>query len=261
MPSDSRRSTRTAVGLLLVALLVTSVAAAGVALAASTAAAQTDGDGNATVRAVHASPGAPAIDVAIDGETVLEGVSYGTVSEYLNVSQGNHSVTVTLSDVGVVVYEDEIDVESGRTYTVAAAGEVTDDLAASVDPTVLVDDASEPADDEAAVRLVHLSPDAPAVDVTVQGTGDVVGENVTYGGASAYTTVPAGDYTLEVRRATASNDGEVLATFDVTVEGGTAYTGFAVGYVDEGNATADAPFDLLVATDRTADSGTGTSDD
>jgi hypothetical protein len=44
--------------------------------------------------------------------------------------------------------------------------------------------------------------------------------------------VPGGDYTLEVRPETENNHGEVVAEFDVSVEGGTAYSTFATGYVE-----------------------------
>lgn len=244
---------RRTVGLLLAVVMITSVVAGGAVVAATATGEQDEGD--ASVRIVHASPDAPDVDVSIDDETVLEDVSFGTVSDYLDLSEGTHTVTVTLSDdPEEVVYEDEFEVEAGESYTAAATGEVTEDAETSFEPVVLSDNATEPADDEAAVRLAHFSPDAPAVDVTVEESGDVLFEDVSFREATEYATVPEGDYTLEVRPATEDNDGDVVATFDVTAEGGTAYTAFAVGYVDTEAAGVDAPFDLAVGTDMTADS-------
>ena len=67
--------------------------------------------------------------------------------------------------------------------------------------------------------------------------------------ATDYVEVPAGEYTLDVRPATANNDGPIVESFDVELENGTAYTGFAAGYLDPENASGDEAFDLIVVTD------------
>lgn len=53
----------------------------------------------------------------------------------------------------------------------------------------------------ARVRLVHASPDAPAVDVYVQGQGTPVFTNVAYTQTTPYQNVPEGSVTFEVRQA------------------------------------------------------------
>jgi hypothetical protein len=251
------------IGLVLVVSLIGSAVAVGTALGGehsmsasgnSTStddSASTEGD-TSGVRVIHASPDAPPVDVYVDNESVLANVSFGTVSDYLDVSSGTRTVTITAADdPEAVVFEGDVEVEADTNYTVAAVGEVTEGAATSFGPVVLEDNATEPDAEEAAVRLAHLSPDAPAVDVTVAATGDALFDNVSYGNATDYATVPAGNYTLEVRPDTESNDGDVVATFNVSLEGGTAYTAFAVGYLDPDDAPADTPFDLIVATDRT----------
>src|SRR5688500_10614296 len=49
---------------------------------------------------------------------------------------------------------------------------------------------------DARIRVVHASPDAPAVDV--YANGNKVLSNVTFFAASDYLTVPAGSYKLQV---------------------------------------------------------------
>jgi hypothetical protein len=146
------------------------------------------------------------------------------------------------------VFEGAVPVEAGTDYTVAATGEVGDMAEQPFEPLVLTDDNSDPGDDMARVRLVHASPDAPAVDVTLASNGDALFDGVAFGG-SGYVTVPAGDYTLQVRGDTESNDGDVVAEFDVSVAGGGVYTGFAAGYLSPDDDPADTPFDLIVAQD------------
>ena len=203
----------------------------------------------ANLRVAHVSPNAPNVDVYADGSAVLEDVAFGAVSDYLEVPAGDRQVRITpAGDAETTVFEGAVPVEAGTDYTVAATGEVGDMAEQPFEPLVLTDDNSDPGDDMARVRLVHASPDAPAVDVTLASNGDALFDGVAYGG-SGYVTVPAGDYTLQVRGDTESNDGDVVAEFDVSVAGGGVYTGFAAGYLSPDDDPADTPFDLIVAQD------------
>jgi len=79
---------------------------------------------------------------------------------------------------------------------------------------------------EGRVRAIHLSPDAPAVDVLVDGAQALSG--VTYLAASDYLAVPAGTRNLRVEP-TGSDTAVIDA--DVTVAEGVDYTALAVGEV------------------------------
>ncbi|SFL10318.1 protein of unknown function [Halogranum rubrum] len=211
----------------------------------------------ASVRAVHAIPDAPSVDVYVDGSKVLSDVPFRAVSDYLTVPAGERTVKITAAGKpDTVVFEEMLTVEESA-YTVAAVGELSEGTQA---PLVLADDATMPADDTAVVRLVHASPDAPAVDVTVEGADLTLFDGVEPGTASEYVEVPAGEYTLEVRGDTEENDGDVVATFDVAVEGGMAYTAFATGYLTPDDDPSSCPFDLVVASDMTM-KAEGTEDD
>ncbi|GAB3541043.1 hypothetical protein GCM10027443_39810 [Pontibacter brevis] len=93
---------------------------------------------------------------------------------------------------------------------------------------VLEDDLTEPAANNAHVRFVHLSPDAPAVDVAVQG-GDVLFSNRSLRSVTDFAPVPAGTYTLEVRPAGSTT--AVLTIPDVTLSDNDIYTIFARGFL------------------------------
>jgi len=205
--------------------------------------------GTAAVRVAHLSPNAPNVDVYVDGSAVLEDVAFGVVSGYLDVPEGDREVEITAAgDPETVVFSGPVSVAADTAYTVAAIGEIGEEGSQPFEPLILEDDNSAPGDEMARVRLVHASPDAPAVDVTVASSGDVLYDGVGYG-ESGYVEVPAGDYTLEVRGDTESNDGDVVADFDLSLSGGEVYTGFAAGYLAPGEAPADTPFDLIVAKD------------
>ncbi|WP_170977417.1 DUF4397 domain-containing protein [Halorussus salinisoli] len=227
--------------LVAVGLAITLIASLGVG--GSFAAVQ---DEEAQVRVAHVSPDAPAVDVLVDGDPVLEGVEFGTVSDYLNVSAGEHNVTIQTSEDESVVFEGNVTLDAGTQTTIAALGEVGEE---TFEPGVFEDDFETPGEGNASVRLIHASPDAPAVDVTVAGTDTVLFDNVSFANASDYVEVPADDYELEVRTATEDNDGEVVSTVNVSLESGTANTAFAAGYLSPEEAAGDEPFQLILVTD------------
>jgi hypothetical protein len=88
------------------------------------------------------------------------------------------------------------------------------------------------AQDDAYVRVVHTSPDAPNVDIWVDG--ETVLTDVPFTAVSDYLTLPAGTYNLQVS-ATGSTDAVIDA--DVTVEAGTSYTVAATGLLADITAT------------------------
>ncbi|UPW00109.1 DUF4397 domain-containing protein [Halorussus gelatinilyticus] len=210
---------------------------------------------DAQVRVAHLSPDAGPVDVLVDGQPVLEGVEFGTVSDYLALPAGDHTVTIRTAENETVLFEGNVSVEAGNRYTIAAIGEVSED---TFRPAVFRDNFETPSDGNATVRLIHASPDAPAVDVTVAGTDTVLYDNVSFGNASEYVSVPAGDYGLQIRPATADNDGEVVTTVNVSLESGAAYTAIASGYLSPDDEPADAPFELILATDSGGMMGTTT---
>jgi hypothetical protein len=214
-----------------------------------TATAEPTPEGDASVRVAHMSPNAPNVDVYVDGEAVLTDVAFSAISDYLSVPAGERQVEITAAgDADTSVFSGPVPVEADTAYTIAAIGEIGEDGDEPFEPLVLEDDNSDPGSDTARVRLVHASPDAPAVDVTLESTGDTLYDGAAYGDA-VYTTAPGGDYTLQVRGDTESNDGDVVADFDVSLAGGEVYTAFAGGYLSPDDDPSDEPFDLFLAQD------------
>jgi hypothetical protein len=209
--------------------------AGSAALVGGTAAAPAVADNrHAYVRVAHASPDAPAVDVFVNGNAVLEGVEFGTVSSYLELDPGEYTFEVapTGEGRGSTVLQATSSVNAATFYTVAAVGTLD-----QIDAAVFTDNVSR-------LRAVHLVPDAPPVDVAVTD-GPVLFEGVEFGQASHYVTVNPGTYSLDVR---ASESGEVVATFeDVAVEPGTTYSAFALGTA---SGDGDVPFTLQLETDE-----------
>jgi hypothetical protein len=88
--------------------------------------------------------------------------------------------------------------------------------------------------DDGLLRLAHLSPDTPAVDVYVDSVADpaagVVLEGVGYGVVSDYQAVPPGSYTVAMRTAGAAADTPAVLSTTVQIDAGSARTVAGVGY-------------------------------
>jgi hypothetical protein len=83
------------------------------------------------------------------------------------------------------------------------------------------------------IRLAHLSPAAPAVDVYLYSFGDssahIVLHHVAYGTVSPYEAVTAGDYSVAMRPSGAPATSQPVLSTSVTVVAGHAYTVAGVG--------------------------------
>ncbi|MFC7080431.1 DUF4397 domain-containing protein [Halorussus caseinilyticus] len=218
-------------------------------LGAGTVASLTQDEGNAQVRVAHMSPDAPAVNVQVDGETAVEDLEYSDVTEYLDLSAGDHDVTIVTAENETAVFEGQVSVEANEKYTVMAAGEVSENATEEFQVTVLSDATEAPTGNQSSVRLVHASPDAGPVDVTFQQSGDAVADNATFGNATDYTTVEDGVYTFEVRPAAEDNNGTVVATFNESLLEGNAYTGFVAGYASPEDAPANESLSLFLEID------------
>jgi hypothetical protein len=83
------------------------------------------------------------------------------------------------------------------------------------------------------IRLAHLSPNTPAVDVYLYSFRDpsakIVLHHVSYGTVSGFEQVPAGDYTVAMRAAGATPGSKPVLSTAVDVAAGHAYTVAGMG--------------------------------
>ena len=83
------------------------------------------------------------------------------------------------------------------------------------------------------IRLAHLSPNTPAVDVYLYSFGNsdaqIVLHHVAYGTVSPYEAVQAGDYSVAMRAAGASATSAPVLSASVTVKADHAYTVAGMG--------------------------------
>jgi len=106
------------------------------------------------------------------------------------------------------------------------------------------------------VRVVHASPDAPAVDVYAKGVSTPLIQNLAYGETSNYLALAAGTYTIELRAAGApATSAPAFETDPLAVPDGAKITAVAVGRLTSGSA--DDRFRVLPLVENFADPGSG----
>lgn len=206
----------------------------------------------AKLRVVHASPDAPAVDVYVNGDLTLEEVPFKADSGYLDVPAGTHNVEVFAAGTeyaeGEAVLQADLTVEAGKAYTVAAANTL-DSLEFAV-----AEDSMEVSEGKAKIRVGHLSPDAPAVDVGII-SGDALFSGAEFPGITDYAEVDAGTYDLEIRLP----DGtQVLPLEGTELAAGTVYSVFAVNTGDSLEVLALVDYEMAASPDGMPTTGLGT---
>jgi hypothetical protein len=188
--------------------------------------------GQANVRAVHASPDAPTVNVTADGGVLFGNLSFRQASAYTPVTAGTYNVGVAVFPASSPnAYQENITVPGSGNVTVAAVGRLG--VAGEFDLLPFIDD-NTVNPNAARIRFIHASPNAPMVDITLDN-GDLLFGDVSFRQSGGYTSVPGGTYNLQVRL---QNGDVALSVPGVSVTNGSVITIFAMGLVGGSGAQA-----------------------
>ncbi|MBP3928065.1 MAG: DUF4397 domain-containing protein [Peptostreptococcaceae bacterium] len=179
---------------------------------------------NASIRVFHAIPGAPAVDVYSNGTLLFENISYKEFTPYIVVPKGRYYIKVYATGTTTQpLIEEELQVQGANMITVAATGSVNDldDLElvpyVEANPNSLTSGKSK-------VRAIHLSPDAPDVDVL--NNGNVLFGDLEFRDATNYAQVNPGQYNLGVAPTGTTN---VVLPINVNLKENKIYTIYVIG--------------------------------
>lgn len=106
------------------------------------------------------------------------------------------------------------------------------------------------------VRVVHASPDAPAVDVWAVGVDSPLIADLAYGETSDYLELPEGDYTIELRAAGSAGDTAAAYTQELSVPGDATITTVASGLL---GGSGDTAFRILALAEGFNETAAGES--
>lgn len=219
-------------------------------------------DGRAALRVAHFSPNVPAVDVFLKApgaanaasNRALQNVTFPNDSGFLNVAAGTYDASVALAgSLNGVLNLNGATLARGSSTSVFAIGLLGATGAQELKLASFADD-RRPLAGKAKVRVIHLSPDAPAVDVVaLNSSGAIVTPrlitNLSYPNAtSTALSLDPGTYTLAVVPTGASTP--VLPTsagVPVTLAAGDVATVVAIGALNTANGQ---PFQFKVLNDK-----------
>lgn len=178
------------------------------------------------VRAIHTVPDAPNVDVYANDQLVIKNLAYGKYTEYIPAPEGTYKISIYVAGTkNAAVQGNMLTVKKNNIFTVAAVGTLKNI------GLMAISDADETIKSgKAMIRFLHLSPNAPAVDITLPN-GAVVFDDVSFKEITPYTEAAPMSYTLQVRVAGTSN--VVLTVPNVNLNPNKFYTVYAIGLVGE----------------------------
>lgn len=178
------------------------------------------------VRVLHAVPDAPNVDVYANKEIIAMNLPYGQSSKYIAVPEGNYEISVYPAGTkNTPILRNMLNIVPNSVQTVAAV-DTLDTISLLAIPDSMMP--SNPS--KSMVRFSHLSPNAPAVDITLPD-GTALFKNVSFKQLTPYIAVPPENYTLQARLA--GTPTVVLTVPNVKLDPKMFNTVYAIGLVDE----------------------------
>ena len=167
----------------------------------------------------HGSPDAPDLNVIVDDEKInSQAFKYSNASSYLSLTTGNHEIGFTSVTAADVLVDTTFDFKEGKIYSMFTA-----DSLQSMDLLVVEDSLIVPGSGKAGLRLINLSPDAPALDISIAGGGATpVFSNIASKGSTRFLPVTDGTHSFVVKEAGTEN--VLVPATSLSIEPGRNYT-------------------------------------
>lgn len=175
------------------------------------------------VRLLHASPDAPAVDIYANNQPIARNFSYRSFTPYVSLDPGMYNIKIYPAGGPKVnpVLDTNITIPPQKIITLAAVGTLEN---LSLLP---VPDPMMPRDPKKVyIRFVHLSPDAPNLDISLPN-GTKLFEDVQYKEITNYIPINPGTYTLEAK--VAGTDNTAIYVPNIKLKPNRFYTVYGIG--------------------------------
>lgn len=192
---------------------------------------------NPLVYALHASPNAPAVDLYAGAAQLAGGLEFGNLAGPVQVPPGNYDIDFRAAGAdpssAPAATAKTGDLAAGGSYLSIATGFLGAQSFQLVSVAQRFADVSK---DDALVRVVHGSPDAPAVDLGVLNFEGVVNpvliQDLTFSNATEEAGLNIGLGTIPLGVTPAGANSTVVASFHVTTAPGVRAFAIAAGALD-----------------------------
>ncbi|WP_223701922.1 DUF4397 domain-containing protein [Sutcliffiella deserti] len=177
------------------------------------------------LRFLHAAPDSPALDVYINNELVHRDFHYTNSSMYIKIPYGTYHIYITLKeDSSNSILSKTIEIRENLSCTLAVVG-----LKESLDLISVSDDEFVPPG-ESKIRVLHLSPNTPSLDIAVL-KGDVLFSQLAFSEVTDY--LPLTPMTVDLELRIAGTKEVILPLRRVNVKPNTSYTIIATGLLNQ----------------------------
>jgi len=177
---------------------------------------------DACVRFIHASAGAPSIDIYVNDSLVVKNLAFGSATDFTALPSGDDrtiKVVPTGSPIDSAIVDTKVDLDAGQAYDLSAFNRV-DDIDVKTDEVNL-----DPVPvGQARVRMMHLATDTPDVDVVITNGAKLFG-GVAYKDTTDYTTIDAGTYDVQLK----DGDNVIARSTSFKVDQNMAYDVIMIG--------------------------------
>ncbi|KGK87916.1 DUF4397 domain-containing protein [Clostridium sp. HMP27] len=191
---------------------------------------------NSFVRVLHASPNAPMVDIYANDNLIIKRISYQQFTPYFQLPVGRYNIKIYPSGTKTnPVVDTNVNIPANKILTVAAIGQLPNIELYAVSDMATINPS------KTLIRFVHLSPNAPNVDIILPN-GTKLFENVGYKDTTNYIAINPGIYTVQVRPT--GTESIVLTVPNIRLKPNRAYTIYAVGLVG-----AEPPLQVLIPLD------------
>lgn len=187
----------------------------------------------AQVEIAHAVPGISVLDAAFDQNRLgVKTFVFTDRIDYLRVSPGQRNLKVFNASAATSnqIFAKDLNFEAGKFYSLFIV-----DTASKMDIVSLKDSSRSAGPDSVRIRFANMSPDAPGLDLYVQGSSTPLATNVTYKNAGDFLSFKAAlNVRFEIKR---TGQPEVLAMSDAyNLVSGKIYTIWSGGYINGSEA-------------------------
>jgi len=172
---------------------------------------------------VNASPNLATYNTYLDGTKVIEGaLPFGGIIPYSTLTAGDHTVKFTTETDPTALLTKTITVDENKAYSFFIINRKED-----MDGLLVSDSPESYSTEKAFVRFINLSPDAPALNLSLSnGTQDLI-SNKSYKEVSSFMEIDPGAYSFSAKN---EAQNEVKASLDNAVlVAGYYYTIMSIG--------------------------------
>jgi hypothetical protein len=194
----------------------------------------------ALVTVVQASPDEPNLDFFLESTKVNQNpITYNSGVDYFKAYAGKRTLNFYTTGTTTKIFSDTATFKQNYIYSVFLANKAT-----SPELVILRDSISQPSGNNASIRFINLSPDAPSVDFAVKGGSSVITANKAYKGFSSFAPIAGNNsYTFQVLQ---TGTNTVLASLpSTTLQAGSVYTFWFTGLATPTNTTDGLSLNIM----------------